>query len=709
MSKNHKKNVKLGEKYFKKNISNAELVKMLKTRFYSEEELNELKVSELQILELQDLGYKVFHQFDPIQKCFVYYVVDKGEDPFVFLPKTDDGILKCAKMADIHIGSNEFDKEEFIQTLESLWKSGVRIILIAGDVVDGKHVYSGHDENLQWRAQMQLNAAVALLSQFNFIYITCKGNHDDSYIKNGGIDILEAIETRMAQRKKTFTYLRSYVGYVCFNDAVIKLIHLGSNRGSTISETYPSQKNLDSMFKTSTKYAKSNVNDIKLFGKIYPIINLISGHFHILSDFTYGWVFCESPLTFQHTTDFINRMGNHSRVGCKTAEMKIKDGQCISEKSSILFIENLQEIHDMTKRHKNIRDISEKSAKKLKHDKANIEMTDEKLKVLNKALKKLYRKGFAALDEIGLTKEEIEYLNQKYQYNIYIQDGRAVLKTDDDSNSCIVSSPLPETGIISYMEISNLLIGSKFFNEASLRYMLDIAKEQKIRHIHLGGDIVWGKPIKKLAKFTKFFSSESQANEVIRILSDYTNFHYYAINGDREQTFISAMGKENEINPLFKVSQELKDKNIKFTYINSDKCDFVIMGLVFRMLHEGGLKKPYTRDYPIVIPERNAMAKAGNKVIINGQEFDLGAMYYGSIPNAQNTYYGGVYVTTTAGPTYDPQNISDIIQSNPNSGINTIYVKNGTILKLTREVIMPPKKICLSQYIQSIKNEKNKK
>jgi|GEM_PF-1945908 len=689
----------LGIKLEKK-ISNEELVSILRK---SQCTISQLGVSELQIIELRDIGYKVIRQYEKSKKDFVYYILDKGDDPFVFLPrKENENTLKCAKMADIHIGSNEFDKNELVKVLQYLWYSGYRYIFIAGDIMDGKDVYNGHDMNLQWRnADRQADAVIAILSMFNFHYIVSQGNHDESFKKKGGADILSLVEEKMASRGRDFTYLKSFVGYIVFNDAVIKLIHLGSNRGNTISDTYPSQKNMDAMFKTSLKHAGSNVNDVKIFGKMYPVVNFISGHFHGLAKFVYGNVICESPLTFQHTTDFINRMGNRSRVGCRVSTLTIQDGRCIDEKGSIILIENLEELYEMEKkRNKN----SKQKTKKISTRKTKVCDTEIDIEKINKALKKLFKNRFMPIDELGLSLEEISYINQTLQYNIYIENGRVVLKTEDDINSCVIYSPLPETGIILYLEISNLQIGSKFFNEAALRYMLDIAKKQGVKHIHLAGDIVWGKPVKKYALYTKIFHSQDQANEVIRILSDYPNFHYYAINGDCERSFIDSMVKEVQINTLFEVSTKLNEKGIKFTYINNGKCDFVIFGMVLRMIHEGRVNQPYTRDYPIVIPERTAMAKGGNKVIVDGKEFDLGAIYYGSIRNTQETYYGGTYVTTTSGPTYDPENRSDSIQSNPECGIVTIYVKDGVPLKLVRELILPPiNSVCLPQYVDNLK------
>jgi len=586
-NKKHNRKKKLVTPTSKVKMTNEELLQMLKTRQVSLKELKRKGITEYQIIKLRKLNYKIMEQYDPIQNDIVYYALEKGDDPFVVLPKIDGNTLKMAKMSDIHLGSSEVDEEELISLLTYLWNTGYRIITFSGDIVDGFNVYRGHIQNIsEATLDMQADLVVSILSMFNFLYITNMGNHDASSTKNAGVDVVRLIEQKMLHRGKKFVYLKSYSGYIVFNDIAIQIIHMDGGNTS-ISETYAGQKMMDNIFKTSNKIGKSNVNATRIMGNMIPVVNVITGHYHSIAKFVYGNVVVESPLTTQHTTDFINRRGIHSRTGARVSELTIESDKCISEETAIIY------------------------------------------------------------------------------------------------------SPIEQKGLVTYLEISNLLIGSVFFDEKSFRYMLDKAKEAGIKHIHIGGNAVWGLPKKNDADKTKLFHGMQQAAELVRILKDYPNFHYYSINGYCENTLIRA-DEDFRFDPMRYVEEMLEKQSIKFTAVSASKCDFLIDGIVFRMVNDKkALKNPYTRDYDIVKAQRALMAKQGNITRINGKEYNIGAIFYGYVPNTFESHSGGIYVTSTGGPTVDKDNMSKIVQSNAESAIVRALVDHGEIIKFEREVISP--------------------
>ncbi len=83
------------------------------------------------------------------------------------------------------------------------------------------------------------------------------------------------------------------------------------------------------------------------------------------------------------------------------------------------------------------------------------------------------------------------------------------------------------------------------------------------------------------------------------------------------------------------------------------------------------------------------MAKQGNVTKINGKEYNIGAIFYGNVPNTIETHSGGIYATSTAGPTIDPDNMSRVIQANAEAAIVNALVNHGEIIKFEREVISP--------------------
>ena len=101
------------------------------------------------------------------------------------------------------------------------------------------------------------------------------------------------------------------------------------------------------------------------------------------------------------------------------------------------------------------------------------------------------------------------------------------------------------------------------------------------------------------------------------------------------------------------------------------------------------LKNPYTRDYDIVKAQRSLMAKTGNVTIIDGNQYNIGSIFYGYVPTTIESHSGGIYVTSTAGPTIDIDNASKIVQANAECAIVRALVDHGEIIKFEREIISP--------------------
>ena len=672
-------------------VKNERLVELLKSRQYSRAELAELGVTDYQINKLAN-NYKLEYQYDPIKNDFVYYILEKGHDPFFFLPDNAEEKLKIAKMADIHIGSTETDEKELINLLSYLWEEGYRIISISGDLIDGCGVYRGQTENLTYATiDRQVDIAVSILSMFDFLYITNKGNHDASSTKNGGADAIMLVQEKMVNRGKKFVYLKSYCGYIIYKNIAIQLLHMDGGN-SMQSDTYGNQKVVNAMNKTSSSRGDTNVNCIDVFGNKIPVINLITGHYHTLGKFMYGSMVVESPLTTQHTTDLINRRGIRSKTGARVSEMEIREGKCVSEKGAIIFGRDVHEMYsvghapNLTTHTKDPKETKKTKSKKIT-TKTETKIDNEKI---NKMLRKLIKSGFVGKDE--LTDDEIEYVRQTYFYNVYRneKDGMIVYQQDNNDHT-IIYAPAEQKGVVKYLEISNMFVGSKFFSEKALREMLNRTRDAGVKFVHIGGNAIWGIPSKVNAANTELFSGRDQVRKLVDILADYPEFHYYSIDGVCENTFLRNGKEDVRFNPMKYAEALMKDRGIKFTAINDSKCDFLIYGIIFRMDcgSEERLKNWYTRDYGMVKSLRELMVKAGRIVKVNGKEYGIGAIFYGHVPTTIETFSGGMYVTSTAGPTIDVDNKSPLIKSNPEGAIVNALVNHGEILKFEREIIAP--------------------
>lgn len=672
-------------------VKNEKLVTLLKSRQYTRTELTEMGVTDYQINKLAN-NYKLEYQYDPFKNDFVYYILEKGYDPFFFLPDNGEEKLKMAKMADLHIGSTETDEGELINLFSYLWEEGYRIISMSGDLIDGCSVYRGQTENLTYSTiDRQVDIAVSILSMFDFLYITNKGNHDASSTKNGGADAITLVQEKMINKGKKFVYLKSYCGYIIYKNTAIQLLHMDGGN-SMQSDTYGNQKVVNAMNKTSSNKGDKNVNCIDVFGNKVPVINLITGHYHTLGKFMYGNMVVESPLTTQHTTDLINRRGIRSKTGARVSEMEIKDGKCVSEKGAIIFGRDVHEMYSVghtpnLSTHTTAPKSTKKANSKKATTKVKAEIDNEKI---NKVLRNLIKTGFVGKDE--LTNIEIQYIRQTYFYNIYRnkKDGTIVYQQDNDEHT-IIYAPAEQKGIVSYLEISNMFVGSKFFSEKAFRKMLDKTRDAGVKFVHIGGNAIWGIPSKANAANTELFVGKDQVKKLVDILSDYPEFHYYTIDGVCENTFIRSGKEDVRFNPMKYAESLMKEKGIKFTAINDSKCDFLIYGIIFRMdcSSEERLKNWYTRDYGMVKSLRELMAKAGRIVKVNSKEYGIGAIFYGHVPTTIETFSGGMYVTSTAGPTVDIDNKSPLIKSNPEGAIVTALVNHGEILKFEREIISP--------------------
>lgn len=677
-------------------ISDEKLLSLLSGRQVAESELKKYENYRIQILNLRVLKKPIFSHWDPVKKERVYYLNSLGEPPYVFLPyKEGENILKFASLSDIHVGSNAVDLDEIQALLAHAWNQGVRILLIPGDLLDGINVYRGHHQNLLYRTPgEQVEAIVAIFVKFNFLYIASYGNHDDS-INQLGFRILPLIEEKMVSLGKKFVALDSYVANVIYKNSVIQLLHIGGGfRGGTLSDTYSPQRYVDNTFKTSSGEFGCNSNEVIIEGKKRTMIELLFGHYHGLLDFMYGDIKVEATMTTQNTTDFVARIGLRSRIGLKISVLEFDGDKCICNTTTPILYSKLNRIEAFDIKYEKKLHISKDTKKKKVSDKKNIndapsqeeQQSEEYYKEkLNVALKLLSRKHYVSFSELGLTKKEIDDINQTYKYNIYIKDETVVWRTDDVSDSVIIYSLIPSSGIVSFLDLSNLLIGSKFFSEKALVFMLEKAKKRGVRHVRLAGDIFWGIPKRKEAELTTIFNTASQAEELVRILSNYPEFKFFAIKGNREKGVIEAI--KSPFNQLDYVAKKLEN----FKYVNTNKLDIVLFGTVFRAIHDYSERTVYTRDYPPVQAMRDKLTKSGNMTYIAGKKIQISNTFFGDVRNTQGNLFSGIYVTATAGCTVDKEGGSyKIIEANPEASISKFFVQDGEVLKHERSIIIPP-------------------
>lgn len=133
----------------------------------------------------------------------------------------------------------------------------------------------------------------------------------------------------------------------------------------------------------------------------------------------------------------------------------------------------------------------------------------------------------------------------------------------------------PEVKRFKFMDIADLHIGHEKFSEKALRASLQKAQDNGVKMVFIAGDIFEG---------TCSDSCETtylqQIDLAYSIFKDY-KFEYYAINGNHDYSF-EQIGLPN---PIERLANKLKQVNIKFHYFEEYIMDFVICGVIKRVMH----------------------------------------------------------------------------------------------------------------------------
>ena len=224
----------------------------------------------------------------------------KRKTPKVLPRYISDNVLKFGLVSDTHLCS-KYEKLDELHTFYSICKKvGVRVVLHAGDLVDGSgRIYRGQlNEIHTYGAMRQADYTIKNYPQEEGIktyFIT--GNHCDSFFKENGIDIGYLV----AEKRKDMIYLGQYQADITLGKVKIRILHAdGSNayalsyRGQKIAEQIPSGQK--------------------------PHI-LIIGHYHTSHFFWYRNMNIINAGAFQGQNSFLMRKGLNPAIGgwiCET-------------------------------------------------------------------------------------------------------------------------------------------------------------------------------------------------------------------------------------------------------------------------------------------------------------------------------------------------------------------------------------------------------
>ena len=245
--------------------------------------------------KLSQLGYKI-----------VKLSPDKMDRKFIIDPTMFDGdkyqfgVVSCT-----HLGSM-YQQLTYLKNFYQLCQDrGIKVMLHAGDMVDGIQVYKGQEFELFLHGfDAQVDYAIEnypKMENGGKTYVI-GGNHDYSFVKVAGSDPLPKI----AQKRPDIEYLGVYGAYPQVGPVKVYLQH--GAKGGAYARSYRLQKNIEG-------FAPEAKPDLYLLG-----------HYHT-QDFLPGYrnVFGAMLGCFQSQTPFERRLGLYPEVAGLIIEFTVND------------------------------------------------------------------------------------------------------------------------------------------------------------------------------------------------------------------------------------------------------------------------------------------------------------------------------------------------------------------------------------------------
>jgi len=254
-----------------KNVSLEELQDMTET-----DTIDEIILS---IYSLMSDGYDI-----TVHSDWVFYESNNQLNTYSFM-RGEPGKLKLALTGDWHLGSKKQQITRLKEYIQMAYDSGVRNIIISGDVTDGIVVFRGQAEEVYLHTpDEQIDYSVEEIPRYEGLhYYAISGNHDHGH--GTGINVVKTI----AQRRNDITYLGKYGAYVTLNGITIYLHHGLGSKAYAVS--YKLQKFVEQL-------PNEYVPDI-----------VAQAHYHYLFQAPLRGVESFEVGSFQGLTSFAARMG----------------------------------------------------------------------------------------------------------------------------------------------------------------------------------------------------------------------------------------------------------------------------------------------------------------------------------------------------------------------------------------------------------------
>jgi UDP-2,3-diacylglucosamine pyrophosphatase LpxH len=177
-----------------------------------------------EIVRLELEGYEI-DKWTEDNKRFLQFRKRRYDDNTQVNIQVKDEI-KIAVISDLHIGHERFERKFFEQFMKYVYDSGVRTVLVGGDI------FEGHYQAIRPTSIRELDAigyddqfdlAMKVIPEYEGLhYYSISGNHDHSFERNAFANPVK----NLARTRKDFTYIGHNFGKFIVNDKIdISLIH----------------------------------------------------------------------------------------------------------------------------------------------------------------------------------------------------------------------------------------------------------------------------------------------------------------------------------------------------------------------------------------------------------------------------------------------------------------------------------------------------
>ena len=251
--------------------------------------------------------------------------------------------------------------------------------------------------------------------------------------------------------------------------------------------------------------------------------------------------------------------------------------------------------------------------------------------------------GQYTLSEMGISPKDIIFVknrenNVKSHYDPRKNDYVYYISPSDDMAYIIISQASHEAKTIKLLEMSDIHVGCKTFDESSLRDYLERAVKYGTEYVHIAGDLFDGNGVYRgHEKNLRYHSAEEQVDKLYSIFCEY-DLWYIATIGNHDESFCHHGG----VNPISLLEQKMASNGKRFTYLNAFEGNIVHAGVVFRLVHLRG-QSSKSKSYA---PQRylgNVLRSNFNNVILGGKEYNIRAINAGHFHVQYSLNLAGIF------------------------------------------------------------------